>query len=183
MGLSTTTMVAVAVLVAAAAVVFVAVRSRSKKDEGRTPLSAQVLDIDAFPMEILANNEPAPAPSRPAPPKATTKLTHLDRSGRKDRIPIASPVRINRSYDGITREIGPGGMSLGTEAELRVSQPIQLSFALPTGQPVNIAGVVWWRKERTVGVRFDVYDKQAVVIRKWIEKQAAEPTQSGAAQA
>ena len=177
----TTIVVGVLVILTACALVFLIVRPRRSMGN---QLSAQMLDLEALPPEVLKQAEPLQPVQRQQLPKATTKLSHLpDPAKRKDRVTLVQPVRINRDFTGITREIGVGGMSLGTDANLTVAQPIQLSFALPTGQPVNIAGVVWWRKERTIGVRFDVYDKQTIVIRRWIEQHHAQLQNSGAPQA
>ncbi len=88
------------------------------------------------------------------------------------RIPVSCEVRINSEIVATSREVGPGGMSMYTDALLRVSQPVHVDFVLPPDRPISIPGVVWWRKENMVGIRFDVYDKQLFAIRNWVEEQA-----------
>ena len=89
------------------------------------------------------------------------------------RIPVSCTVRINSEISATSREVGPGGMSMYTDdALLRVSQPVHVDFVLPPDRPISIPGVVWWRKENMLGIRFDVYDKQLFAIRNWVEEQA-----------
>lgn len=88
------------------------------------------------------------------------------------RIPVSCTVLINSEVSATSREVGPGGMSMYTDALLRVSQPVHVDFVLPPDRPISIPGVVWWRKENMVGIRFDVYDKQLFAIRNWVEEQA-----------
>lgn len=88
------------------------------------------------------------------------------------RIPVSCAVLINSEISAKSREVGAGGMSMYTEALLRVSQPVHVEFVLPPDRPISIPGVVWWQKENMVGIRFDVYDKQLFAIRNWVEEQS-----------
>ena len=101
------------------------------------------------------------------------------------RVPLVCAVTINNEIPGTSRELGTGGMSVHTDAPLRVSQPAHVAFVLPSGLNISIPAVVWWRRRNVAGFRFDVYDKQLPSIRRWVEDQAeragardAEPAQS-----
>lgn len=88
------------------------------------------------------------------------------------RIPVSCAVLINSEITATSREVGPGGMSMYTDAPLRVSQPVHVDLVLPPDRSISIPGVVWWQKENMVGIRFDVYDKQLFAIRNWVEEQS-----------
>jgi hypothetical protein len=67
-------------------------------------------------------------------------------------------------------EIGAGGMSVCCESILDVSQPVELQFCLPPeGPEIRIAAIVWWKKEGSVGFRFDLLSPQRATIAHWIE--------------
>ena len=68
-------------------------------------------------------------------------------------------------------EVGSGGMSLKKGDSLSVSQPVQLSFVLPNGQPVVIQAVIWWKRAELLGVRFDPSDRNRLIVAQWMETQ------------
>lgn len=96
---------------------------------------------------------------------------------RDKRIPAVHPVSIGApdgTYTATSRDISAGGMSMTTNANLKVAQPVQVSFSLPE-KHITVPAVVWWRKGNVIGVRFDVTDERRLWISKWVEEQAAEP--------
>lgn len=96
---------------------------------------------------------------------------------RDKRIPVVHPVSIGApdgTYSATSRDISAGGMSMTTNANLKVAQPVQVSFSLPE-QHITVPAVVWWRKGNVIGVRFDVTDERRLWISKWVEEQAVEP--------
>jgi hypothetical protein len=70
-----------------------------------------------------------------------------------------------------SQEIGAGGMSLESADRLSVAQPVKLLFALPSGQELKLDAVVWWKRNRRVGIRFDLRDPQCRLIQQWVEEQ------------
>jgi len=93
---------------------------------------------------------------------------------RERRVAIEGDVTIHvpdGAFRALSRELGGGGMSFVTDARLGVSQPLELSFALPPGRKIAIPAVVWWKRGKTFGVRFDVNDAQQLWIRRWVEEQ------------
>jgi hypothetical protein len=69
-------------------------------------------------------------------------------------------------------QLGTQGMSLEHAGQLSLAQPVLLTFALPTGCPVRVGAVVWWKTEEAVGLRFDPRDSNRE-IHEWIQKSAA----------
>lgn len=97
------------------------------------------------------------------------------------RVPLATVVRVDgheltliaRSVQlGIARsvQLGTAGMSLENAPLLLPSQPVQLTFALPSGSMIRIAAVVRWTRSKLVGLRFDPRADTSP-IQQWIEQQ------------
>jgi hypothetical protein len=61
-------------------------------------------------------------------------------------------------------------MSLEDGDQLSLGQPVQLSFALPTGCSLTIGAVVWWKRNDLTGLRFDPREDYCV-IQEWIEME------------
>jgi len=71
-----------------------------------------------------------------------------------------------------SQEIGAGGMALENAGGLSVSQPVRLSFTLSSGLALTLDAVVWWKRDRRVGIRFDPRDgKSRAVVQQWVEEQ------------
>lgn len=103
------------------------------------------------------------------------------RPQRTPRVPLATVVRLDghelsfiaRSVQlGVARsvQLGAGGMSLENAPLLLPSQPVQLTFALPSGCVIRIAAVVRWTRSKLVGLRFDPRADTSP-IEQWIEQQ------------
>jgi hypothetical protein len=69
---------------------------------------------------------------------------------------------------GRAAQIGAGGMSLELAASVPVSHPVELEFTLPDGPPVRVAGVVWWKKGKQIGVRFDYTGTARLTVENWV---------------
>ena len=90
------------------------------------------------------------------------------------RVKLEVEVRVEslgRSLVSRSLEIGAGGMALKDASALDVSQPVQLSFALPDGQDVTVQAVVWWKRATLVGVRFDPSDGNRMHVQHWMDTQ------------
>ncbi len=96
------------------------------------------------------------------------------------RIPIAARVTIVTSrarVEGEAGEIGAGGMSVRCEhplavSQLAVSQPVELEFRLPPDGPeIRMAGIVWWKKDKEFGFRFDLLSAHHKLVEQWIEQR------------
>jgi hypothetical protein len=129
--------------------------------------------------EPATDSQPAlPHPSHGSGDQYQAKdLLVIHQLRRDKRIPVVHPVSIGApdgTYTATSRDISAGGMSMTTNANLKVAQPIQLSFSLPE-QHITVPAVVWWRKGNVIGVRFDVTDERRLWISKWVEEQAVEP--------
>ncbi len=132
---------------------------------------------------LRPRSEDAESPSAAAHPNHSgdryqaKDLLVIHQLRRDKRIPAVHPVSIGApdgTYTATSRDISAGGMSMTTTANLKVAQPIQVSFSLPE-KHITVPAVVWWRKGNVVGVRFDVTDERRLWISKWVEEQAAEP--------
>jgi len=97
------------------------------------------------------------------------------------RVPLSTVVRVDgheltfiaRSVQlGVARsvQLGTAGMSLENAPLLLTSQPVQLTFALPSGPIIRIAAVVRWTRSKLVGLRFDPRADTSP-IQQWIERQ------------
>jgi len=64
-------------------------------------------------------------------------------------------------------------MSLERVDHLSIALPVVLDFTLPSAEPVRLNGVVWWKRDRMVGVRFDPADRNSILVRRYVEGQAA----------
>ncbi len=123
-----------------------------------------------------------------APPKSGAEVAAGNHYQAKDlvvyhqlrrdrRVKVVHPVSVSApdgTFEASSREIGAGGMSMVTDANLKIAQPLELSFTLPE-QKITVPAVVWWKKGNLVGVRFDVTDERRLWISKWVEEQVAEP--------
>ena len=89
------------------------------------------------------------------------------------RLPLATIVRVDGdelTFIARSVQLGTAGMSLENAPLLLPSQPVQLSFALPSGSSIKIAAVVLWKRSKLVGLRFDPRADTSP-IRQWIEQQ------------
>ena len=91
------------------------------------------------------------------------------------RVSLATDVKVecgNEVFVCRSQEIGAGGMALEDVGRLGVAQPVRVSFTLPSRPEVSLDAVVWWKRDRRVGIRFDPRDgKSRGVIQQWVEEQ------------
>lgn len=91
------------------------------------------------------------------------------------RVYLATDVTVEGhdfTFAARSMQLGTQGMSLEHAGQLSLAQPVLLTFALPTGCPVRVGAVVWWKTEEAVGLRFDPRDSNRE-IHEWIQKSAA----------
>jgi len=90
------------------------------------------------------------------------------------RVSLATEVKVHcgdEVFVARSEEIGAGGMALQNGGRLSVAQPVQLSFILSSGLELNLDAVVWWKRDRRVGIRFDPRDPKCRLIQQWVEEQ------------
>jgi len=95
---------------------------------------------------------------------------------RARRVGLVVPVKIKgyqHTMTGSTRDISGSGMLLTPEARLSIAEPVEVSFVLPEGPRIEIAGAVCRLQGSHAGICFDAADKQRLVIEQWIEQQSA----------
>jgi PilZ domain len=128
-------------------------------------------------------------PQRPAKmpvKRILRKLSRLRKSDAKRIKAIFSPPRQNPrallatdvrvkgddfTFTARSVQLGPKGMSLSQAGQLSLAQPVLLTFALPSGHPVRIGAVVWWKTADLVGLRFDPRENNRH-IEEWIRSTA-----------
>jgi hypothetical protein len=72
------------------------------------------------------------------------------------------------SFSARSVQLGTRGMSLENATQLSLAQPVELTFALPSGGSLRVAAVVWWKKDHVTGLRFDPREDHRA-IEEWIE--------------
>jgi hypothetical protein len=97
------------------------------------------------------------------------------------RIPVALDVQVEGpgvACSGTSVELGGGGMSLTLAEHLAISLPVQVAFTLPPSLAVCIQAVVWWKRNKMVGVRFDPTDRNCQLVQRYLEMQIAQGIKS-----
>ena len=61
-------------------------------------------------------------------------------------------------------------MSLQDAGQLSLAQPVQLTFTLPSGCPLRVGAVVWWKRDDLTGLRFDPRDDYPAIA-EWIKSE------------
>ena len=90
------------------------------------------------------------------------------------RVSLATDVKVECGQETFVcraQEIGAGGMALEDVGRLGVAQPVRLSFTLSSKIELTLDAVVWWKRDRRVGVRFDPRDPQCRLLQQWVEDQ------------
>jgi len=89
------------------------------------------------------------------------------------RVPIMTDVSVvtheGEHFGASSLEISAGGMSLKSSENLAAGSNLEISFSLLTLPRVNVRGVVTWRKNKSVGVRFDPADDRRQRVKEWID--------------
>jgi len=70
-------------------------------------------------------------------------------------------------------ELGGGGMSLSHADQLSISLPVRVAFTLPPAMPVSLHAVVWWKRDKLVGIRFDPADRTCQLVQRYLEESVA----------
>lgn len=70
-------------------------------------------------------------------------------------------------------EIGAGGMALTQAEQLGISLPVQISFELGTPPPISVSAVVWWKRDKLTGVRFDPSDRNRKLVEQFVSGELA----------
>jgi len=89
-------------------------------------------------------------------------------------MPVSIPVQVRGaglSCEAQCVEIGAGGMSLARAEQLGVSLPVQISFALGSQAPISLQAVVWWKRDRLTGLRFDPSDRNCKLVQQFVEAE------------
>jgi hypothetical protein len=103
----------------------------------------------------------------------------FERRRQHPRIFVSIPVRIQGfGFEclGETVELGAGGMALAKVSHLVVSQPVTATISLPTGE-VKVEGVVWWKRDKLIGIRFDPAAGKSKPIENFVAGKLAESAQ------
>ena len=90
------------------------------------------------------------------------------------RVALATKVSVEAhdfSFTARSVQLGAKGMSLQDADQLLLAQPVQLTFVLPSGFPLKVGAVVWWKRDELTGLRFDPRDDYPA-IEEWIEMES-----------
>jgi len=73
-------------------------------------------------------------------------------------------------FNGVTRDVSYGGMSVITPTRVSVDHAGEVSFTLPNDTRIKVGATVLWRHEpELVGLRFETGDDRRLQIRPWID--------------
>jgi len=110
---------------------------------------------------LLSRSETALAKSISFPPR------------KHPRVALATDVKVDGydvSFTVRSVQLGTRGMCLKRADQLSLAQPVQLTFALPSGCLLRVGAVVWWKRDDLTGLRFDPRDNYRA-IEEWIEME------------
>jgi hypothetical protein len=74
-------------------------------------------------------------------------------------------------------ELGGGGMAVAKAAHLVVSQPVTVTFEISAATPLKIDAVVWWKRDKLIGIRFDPADGNRHQVESYVSAKLAEAKQ------
>jgi hypothetical protein len=103
-----------------------------------------------------------------------THMLVLHEFRRYVRIPIMTEVTVV-SADGLrlsasSLDLSSGGISLKNSEDMPAGGAhVEVSFALLTLPRVNIRGTVSWRRNKSLGIRFDPADERRRKVKEWID--------------
>ena len=101
-----------------------------------------------------------------------TRMLVLHEFRRYVRIPVMTQVSIvgdGRRISAASIELSSGGMSVKSAEDLSIGTNVEISFSLMTLPRVNLRGAISWRKTKSIGVRFDIADKERHKVKSWID--------------
>ncbi len=102
-----------------------------------------------------------------------THMLVLHEFRRYARVPIMTEVTVI-SADGhrlsaSSLDLSSGGISLKSSEDMPAGASVEVSFALLTLPRVNIRGSVSWRRNKSLGIRFDPGDERRRKVKEWID--------------
>lgn len=98
------------------------------------------------------------------------------RKRKTPRLQLKIPVQVRGSGVSCAAEcveIGAGGMALMQAEQLGISLPVQISFELGSPPPISLQAVVWWRRDKLTGVRFDPSDRNRKLVEQFVTAELA----------
>ncbi|MBZ5628406.1 MAG: PilZ domain-containing protein [Acidobacteriia bacterium] len=98
------------------------------------------------------------------------------------RVYLTTDVRVeghDLTFTARSVQLGTSGMSLEHAGQLAMAYPVLLTFALPSGCPVRVGAVVWWKTKELVGLRFDPRDHNRY-IQEWVQRSAVAKSEDAA---
>ena len=90
------------------------------------------------------------------------------------RVLLATDVEVEGyefNFTARSVQLGTNGMSLEQAGQLCLAQPVQVTFALPSGCRVRVAAVVRWKDKEMVGLLFDPRESNRE-IHEWVRESA-----------
>jgi PilZ domain len=90
--------------------------------------------------------------------------------GAYARVPIVTAVRIKAegmAANGISRNVGQGGMAVELSRSISLPDEISLDFSLPGARHFSLSASPRWYSGRLVGLRFQP-SKSEKILKKWI---------------
>ena len=96
------------------------------------------------------------------------------RKRKHPRVQLKIPVQVGGGgaiFDAECVELGAGGMALAQAEQLGISLPVQISFAL--GMPISLHAVVWWKRDKLTGLRFDPNDRNRKLVEDFVSAELA----------
>jgi len=102
-----------------------------------------------------------------------THMLVLHEFRRYVRIPIMTEVTVV-SADGhrltaSSVDVSSGGISLKSSEDMPAGTNVEVSFSLLTLPRVNVRGSVSWRRNKSLGIRFDGADERRRKVKEWID--------------
>jgi PilZ domain-containing protein len=107
-----------------------------------------------------------------------THLMVLNELRKHARLPLVVPAEIeagDHRYQGTSREISGGGISVKSHAKLQTDQTVKVQFSLPGGASWVIPATVCWKREieEMLGLHFDPRSPYVAEVRHWVEDYLA----------
>lgn len=136
----------------------------------------QTMELDV----VKVGDSAVAVPMSPDPTGTTVAMSRPGRDRRKaERIRLEADVSLyspTQFWAGLAEDLSEGGLFVATYQLEPIGTPIDLRFELPTGQAVQVRGVVRWVREITdesmpgMGVQFeDVESADLRVIQTFVK--------------
>ena len=102
--------------------------------------------------------------------------SQMFRKRKTPRVQLKIPVQVRGSGVDCSAEcveLGAGGMALMQAEHLGVSLPVQISFELGSPPPISLCAVVWWKRDKVTGLRFDPSDRNRKLVEEFVTAELA----------